>query len=123
MGGMFMQQVLLTCARSINSLIGISPVPATGTPLPPEQRALFEITADNPSSRRIIIDLTTGSRLSDVWLDAIMHERAKTTQPEAIAGYFNAWADSHIFESLGSRDEPILVIVGETDIAVTSDIW
>lgn len=122
MGGMFMQQVLLTCNKHIHSLVGISPVPATGTSLTPEQRALFESTAENFNSRRMIIDFTTGSELSDAWLDAMMHESAKTAQPEAIAGYFTAWADSDIFEALGTRDEPILVIVGENDIAVTPDI-
>lgn len=122
MGGMFMQKILLDSNRPIHSLIGISPVPATGTPLPAEQRALFESTAQNPDSRRMIIDLTTGSQLTDVWLDKMMQESASTAQPEAISGYFKAWADSNIFEALQTRDEPILIIIGENDIAVTAEV-
>lgn len=119
MGGMFMQRLLLDSPRDIDSLIGISPVPATGTPLPPEQKAFFSAAGNTPATRRAIIDMTTGGRLSDVWLDSMEHSTVRHSRNDAVSGYFTAWADSNIFEALDKRDEKILVIIGKHDPAVT----
>lgn len=122
MGGMFMQKVLLMSPRPIHSLVGITPVPATGTPLPPEQKAFFESAGKEPTTRRAIIDITTGNRLSTHWLDMMMQDSVKSATPDAVAGYFYAWADSDIFAQLATRNEPILVIIGEHDVAVTKSV-
>lgn len=119
MGGAYMQRVLLDSDVPVTSLVGISAVPAAGTPFDPESRGLFESAGDNTASRRAIIDFTTGSRLPQRWLDGIAKASAENSTPEAVGGYFNAWADCDFAAELGVQELPVLIITGEFDPAVT----
>ncbi|MEV4425962.1 hypothetical protein AB0K23_11335 [Streptomyces sp. NPDC049602] len=52
--------MLLETPPRIRSIIGISPVPASGFPLEGEMWELFAGAEKNPGNRRAIIDNTTG---------------------------------------------------------------
>ncbi len=122
MGGVFMQRVLLDTDAPISALVGISSVPASGTPLDADSRELFESAGANPPSRRAIIDFTTGSRLPDVWLDAVTNATITHSAPEAVSNYFRAWADCSFAEELATQNLPVLVVTGALDPAVSKDV-
>lgn len=121
MGGVFAQSLIRHQADAIHSFIGISPVPASGSPMPEEQRALFESAENDVAARRMIIDITTGGRLSGRWLDTLANDTRTNSVDKAVAGYFHAWADCSFLEELGTQTIPALVIVGAHDPAVTQD--
>lgn len=121
MGAVFMQRVLLDSPTAPTALVGISPVAASGTPLDAQTRALFESAAPEESSRRAIIDFTTGGHLPDPWLDHAAADSMTHSTPEAIGKYFLAWADCDFAEELGTQNLPILLLTGEHDPAVTVD--
>lgn len=122
MGGVFMQRVLLDSATPIASLVGISSVPAAGTPFDPDSRALFTSAAANPDSRRAIIDFTSGSKQPAVWLDDMTASTVQHSAAEAVEKYFYAWADCSFAEELGAQNLPVYVLTGELDPAVTSSV-
>lgn len=121
MGGVFGQHLLTKSAGRISSFIGISPVPSSGSPMPAEQRQLFESAETEIDSRRMIIDITTGQRLSDRWLDTLAEATRASSTDQAVGKYFQAWADCGFLDVLGEQSIPALVIVGAHDPAVTVD--
>jgi len=122
MGGAYAQYVLSKLPDAINAFIGISPVPSSGTPLPPDQRAVFESAGTTIEARRGIIDITTGNRMSGHWLDHMAAETTKYSTKDAVAHHFKTWADCDFLESLGTQSIPALAIVGAIDPAVTADV-
>lgn len=121
MGGVFAQKLLQKAPGTVSAFIGISPVPASGSPMAPEQRELFESAATEEQSRRAIIDITTGQRLSSRWLDKMSNHTKTFSTDSAVGAYFRAWADSDFLHQIGHQDIPALVIVGAMDPAVTME--
>lgn len=120
MGAVHMQRVLLDAPVAVRALVGISPVPASGTPLDEETRALFDSAAGEEGARRAIIDFTTGGRLPDTWLDQAAAESIAHSTPEAVGNYLLAWADCDFADELGTQDLPVLLLTGGRDPAVTA---
>lgn len=121
MGGVFAQHLITRIGERIDAFVGVSPVPASGSPMPEQQRSLFEATESDAHARRTIIDITTGNRLSDRWLDQMAEDTRSNSTDAAVGGYFRAWADCDFLEELGKQTMPALVIVGAHDPAVTVD--
>lgn len=120
MAGMFVQKVLAEAPDGrIGRLVGITPVPGSGTPLEGEALALFESAGSEASSRRAIIDMTTGNRLPSRWLDATVEASLENSTPQAIDQAFHVWAYSDVSERVRGRENPFLVLYGEHDVAIT----
>ncbi|MGD8201692.1 alpha/beta fold hydrolase [Ornithinimicrobium sp. W1679] len=121
MGGSAVQRVLALAPDRVEAVVGIAPVPASGTPFDEEGRQLFESAAGDDTARETIVDLTTGKRLSARWIDQIVrHSRARSDE-EAFAGYFTAWADTDHAADVPVDRVPALAVVGEHDVAVTEE--
>ena len=88
--------------------------------MPEEQRSLFESAGTEVSSRKTIIDITTGNRLSDKWLEKMALSSKEHATDEAVGKYFRAWADCNFLADMGEQGIPALVIVGAHDPAVTA---
>src|SRR5699024_5165373 len=108
MGGTYMQRVLIDSPIPVASMIGISPTPASGTPFDAQTRALFESAGYSSESRRTIIEMTTGNRLSGEWLDHMVAESFVNSEPRAVGEYFRAWADCNFAKEIKGTDIPIL---------------
>lgn len=121
MGSVFMQRILLDSPVEITALVGISAVPASGTPLDPQSRELFDSAATQEAARAAIIDFTSGNQLPEVWVNRMAAESSAHSTPEAIARYLLAWADCDFAAELGTRDLPVLILTGATDPAATRD--
>lgn len=65
MGGSAIQRVLALAPDRVEAIVGINPVPASGTPFDEEGRQLFDSAAADDTARETIVDLTTGNRLVD----------------------------------------------------------
>jgi pimeloyl-ACP methyl ester carboxylesterase len=122
MGGAIMQQVLAQAPQRVSALVGVSPVPASGVPFDPDAWALFDGAANDPAKRRIILDLTTGNRLTDVWLNAAVEHSCLTSDAHAFAVYLNSWANTDFHQLIEGNGVPVKVIVGEHDPAVNEQV-
>lgn len=120
MGGVFAQYLLMQVGDRVDAFIGVSPVAASGSPMPSEQRGLFESAETEVGSRRAIIDITTGQRLSPRWSSRLAQGTRITSTDEAVGAYFRTWADCDFQDELGSWRIPALAIVGAHDPAVTA---
>lgn len=122
MGGAVMQQVLVQAPERVGALVGVSPVPAGGVPFDPDAWALFDGAATEPANRRIILDMTTGNRLTHVWLDAAVEYSCRTSDAAAFGIYLSSWAKTDFHEAIDGNPVPVKVIVGEHDPALSEQV-
>ena len=118
MGGTVMQRVYADAPERVRALVGVSPVPASGVPFDEQSRQLFHGAADSPDNRRAIIDLTTGNRLTSIWLDAMVRHSLDHSDREAFAAYLPAWSGTDFHTEIAGSDVPIQVIAGRHDPAL-----
>lgn len=122
MGGKAVQQVLVRAPERVEKLIGIAPVPAAPYAMDDATHALFHGAAEDPAKRRAILDLVTGNRASRHWLDRMVEHSLGVSRPEAFAGYLASWQPLDLSSAVKGNTVPVLVIVGEYDLALTAEV-
>ncbi|GAA2006813.1 alpha/beta hydrolase [Nocardiopsis rhodophaea] len=122
MGGSVMQRILADAPERVRALVGISPVPASGVPFDEQSWQLFHGAVEEPAKRRAIIDLTTGHRLTGVWLDIMVEYSFANSDKAAFAAYLDAWARTDFHTEVIGSTVPIKAIVGEHDPAMSVDV-
>ncbi|MFD3679892.1 alpha/beta fold hydrolase [Streptomyces sp. NPDC058613] len=115
MGGKAAQLMLLDAPSRVRSVIGISPVPASGFPLEGEMWELFAGAAKNPGNRRAIIDNTTGGQRDDTWLDAMVGRSVERSSATAFRAYLDSWARVDFHERVKDNPAPVLLLAGAND--------
>lgn len=119
MGGMAIQRVLAQAPQRVRRLVGITPVPASGIPMDDADMAFFRSAALSLDARRAIIDLTTGKRLSGVWLEQMVQHSRANSSAEAFSNYLTAWTKTQVEAAVRGKTLPVQVIVGQHDPAIT----
>jgi pimeloyl-ACP methyl ester carboxylesterase len=123
MGGKIAHQVLLQAPDRVRKLVGINPVPATGVPMDADSWALFSGAPGSAANRAAIVDVTTGGKLTPVFIDQVVRHSMENSAERAVAGYLQAWARGDFSASLKpDRQTPVKVIVGERDPALSAEV-
>jgi pimeloyl-ACP methyl ester carboxylesterase len=122
MGGKAAQRVLAEAPHRVRKLVGITPVMAGSYRLTDEERQLFEAAAQNFTARRMILDLVTGQRAKDTWLDRMVARSSATSRMDAFAAYFQDWAGQDFAAKVAGLELPVKVFVGEHDLALTREL-
>lgn len=121
MGGSVMQRVYADAPERVRSMVGISPVPASGVPFDEQTWQLFAGAAADPGNRRAIVDFTTGNRLTGVWVDSVVAHSLDNSDQHAFDAYLRAWSSTDFHEEINGSDIAVQVIVGEHDPALGED--
>ncbi|MGW1722055.1 alpha/beta fold hydrolase [Streptomyces sp. NPDC002306] len=122
MGGTVGQRLLAVAPHRLRRLVGVSPVPASGMALPPEQWALFADAADSPANRRAIIDVTTGGRRPAAWLDRMVTGSLARSDRKAFRAWLDSWAGEDFHDQVEGATVPALAVVGALDPALSADL-
>ncbi|MER7154103.1 alpha/beta fold hydrolase [Streptomyces lydicus] len=122
MGGSVAQRVLAAAPHRVRRLVGVSPVPASGLPLPPEQWELFSSAAHTPDSRRTIIDVTTGGRRPAAWLDRMVRRSLERSDPKAFRAWLDSWATEGFAAQIEGAAVPALAVTGALDPALSDEL-
>ncbi|MFE3325795.1 alpha/beta fold hydrolase [Streptomyces sp. NPDC059176] len=122
MGGAVIQRVPVLAPGRVRRLVGISPVPANGLPMPPDQWGLFADSADRPANRRTIIDLTTGSVRPAAWLDRMVLRSVRRSDPKAFRAWLDSWAVEDFHADVAGSAVPALALTGVLDPAITAEL-
>jgi len=120
MGGMAIQRVLADAPDRVGRMVALNPVPASGIPFDEQGWGLFAGAADDPDKRAAIIDLTTGNRLTSVWIDAMVRHSLENSVRDAFAAYLEAWAKTDFAADVQGKQTRVKVIVGEHDPALSA---
>ncbi|MFD5425972.1 alpha/beta fold hydrolase [Streptomyces sp. NPDC127084] len=118
MGGSVAQRVVARAPQRVRRLVGISPVPAGGLPMPPDQWRLFADAADIPANRRAIMDITTGSTRPGAWLDRMTQRSLRRSDPKAFRAWLDSWAMEDFHSEIEGSTIPALAIAGGLDPAL-----
>jgi pimeloyl-ACP methyl ester carboxylesterase len=123
MGGMAAQRVAVDAADSqrIQCVVGITPVPASGVPFPPEARALFEAAAHDDAAAKMVIEFSLGGRLTPALSAHILKLTRSSATPEAFSAYLEAFSRSDFSAQARTVRTPMLVLIGEHDGGVSAD--
>ncbi|MBH1934897.1 alpha/beta fold hydrolase [Streptomyces sp. AV19] len=122
MGGSIVQRVLALAPQRVRRLVGVTPVPASGLPLPPEQWELFSTSARLPVNRRAIIDTTSGGRRPDRWLDRMVQRSLDRSDPTAFRAWLDSWTRDDFHADIEGSTVPALAVVGAHDPALTAEL-
>ena len=121
MGGMAVQRLMVDAPDRVKSVVAITPVPASGTPLDEDGKALFHGAAASDDNRRMIIGFSTGNRLSAAWVESIVKDSRVQTLQDAFHGYMRAFTETNFLEEARGNATPILVLPGEFDFAIPEE--
>lgn len=122
MGGSVAQRVLAIAPHRVRRLVGISPVPASGLALPPEQWELFAEADRLPGNRRAIIDITTGGARPAAWLDRMVERSLDVSEAKAFRAWLDSWAREDFHDRVEGSTVPALAVVGALDPALGAEL-
>ncbi|MDN0197295.1 alpha/beta hydrolase [Streptomyces sp. S.PNR 29] len=122
MGGAVAQQLLARAPHRLRRIVGVSPVPASGLALPPEQWQLFADAAHRPENRRAIIDITTGGCRPDAWLDRMVARSLECSDHKAFRAWLDSWAGEDFHDRVEGATVPALAVAGALDPALSADL-
>lgn len=122
MGGKAAQVVAAKVPDRVRKLIAVTPVPAGPVPFDAATRALFEAATHEAGSRRMVIDVSTGSRLSPVWVDKMVRESMAQSTAEVSAAYLRSWAGDDLSGLVRGCPVETLVLAGMHDPTITPQL-
>ncbi|MEU6992707.1 alpha/beta hydrolase [Streptomyces sp. NPDC046465] len=122
MGGAVAQRVLAAAPHRVRRLAGVSPVPASGLRLPPDQWELFASAAHTPENRRTIIDITTGGVRPRAWLDRMVRRSLAVSDVKAFRAWLDSWAGDDFHTEIDGSPVPALAVTGALDPALSADL-
>jgi pimeloyl-ACP methyl ester carboxylesterase len=123
MGAKVAHQVLLQAPDRVHKLIGLNPVPAAGVPMDAQAWDLFSGAAADAGNRAVIIDFTTGGKLTATFIQHIVQHSLNHCDVTAFGAYLPAWAKSDFTSQVKPETgTPVKVIVGETDQGLPAEL-
>ncbi|MFI9154048.1 alpha/beta fold hydrolase [Streptomyces sp. NPDC053367] len=122
MGGAVAQRLLAVAPHRLRRIVGVSPVPASGLALPPEQWELFADAAHRPENRRAIIDFTTGGCRPGAWLDRMVARSLAVSDAKAFRVWLDSWAREDFHARVEGAPVPALALTGALDPALSADV-
>lgn len=116
MSGMIVQRIAQMVEYRIKSVIAITPVPASGSPVSEEIFSLLKDAAiDNDQSAAEIIGFMTSGKLPMSFSHYKVKEWRLTSTPKARVGYLHMFSESNFSDQIKGLKTPFLVIVGQYD--------
>ncbi|MGE0634656.1 MAG: alpha/beta fold hydrolase [Pseudobdellovibrionaceae bacterium] len=116
MSGMIAQYIASEVPEKVHSIIAITPVPASGSPVPQEVFEFMTTAArDHDPSAEQIVGMMTGNRQAKPFIRFKVLAWRKTATPEARVGYARMFAYTNFVNKVKGLKVPLLVLCGEYD--------
>ncbi|MFM0045661.1 alpha/beta hydrolase [Paraburkholderia sediminicola] len=116
MGGKVAQRLAIDAAARVLAVVGVTPVPVSGVPMPPDVRAVFEAVPTSDAAARGVISVSLGERPQTLGLiEGILQHQRRTADPSAVAAYFHTFTQSDLSPATVQLTQPLLVLAGEHD--------
>ncbi|MSQ57810.1 MAG: hypothetical protein EXR35_10035 [Limnohabitans sp.] len=117
MGGMAAQRVVIDVNKrkdlAVKSIVGVTPVPTAGVPLPPEIKAMFEAASTNNAMTCNMINNSLGERLKPLLIKHILNLKNTTVAADVFKNYFYAFSQTNFSDQSSQLKQPFLVFIGQ----------
>lgn len=121
MGGMAAQRVAVDAPQAVTAVVGVTPVPASGVPLPPEVLAMFQAAATDEAAAAGVIETSLGGRLTPALTRTILAHQRATVGAQDFSDYLRAFTATDFSAECDRYGGPMKVLVGEHDQGVSGD--
>lgn len=119
MGGMAAQRLAIDAPQAVSAVVGVTPVPASGVPLPPEVLKIFESAAHDDDAAAGVIEGSLGERLTPALTRMIRVHMRQTVSSDVFSGYLRAFTATDFSGECGGFKCPLLVLMGQHDQGVS----
>ena len=119
MGGMAAQRVAIDAPDAVRAVVGVTPVPASGVPLPPEAMALFESAATDDAGAAMVVEGSLGQRLTPALTRLILDLKRQTVDAAVFSEYLLAFTRTDFSAQSERLRCPLKVLIGEHDGGVS----
>lgn len=121
MGGMAAQRLAVAAPTRVTALVGVTPVPASGVPFPPEIRALFQAARSDDQAALAVIDASLGHGLVPAVGRHVLAHARRTATAAAFSAYLDAFSRTEFSAQARGLSIPMLVLVGANDGGVSEE--
>jgi 3-oxoadipate enol-lactonase len=116
MTGLAIQHLNAIKPDAIKTATAITPVPATGSPIPEDFLQVIRAGVNGDDAIiRSIIHTASGERYNDAFLDFKLEQFRRNAVPEARLGYLKMFTENNISEQVSGLNTPYHVIFGGCD--------
>jgi 3-oxoadipate enol-lactonase len=123
MSGMISQYLTCQVPERIQSVIAITPVPASGSPVPDDVMAFLEDGArHNDITALQMIHFMTGQRHTDTFAQYKLKLWRQCSLPEARVAYLHMFCETDFSQKMKGLTTPYLVIIGANDAEAHSEV-
>ena len=120
MGGLVAQRVAIDHPDKLDRVVLVSPVPATGVPLPEEDRAFFRSLAGRAEGMQTVLSSMMAGGTCEGFDQ--LHAASASVHPACYLESLDAWSGASFADELGRIDLPVHVLSGGAETVLTPDL-